>query len=248
MKIIKYKKASKGRYKIELDDGRELSLYEEVILKYELLLKKEIRGNDFLNIERDNQEWDVYYVALNSIKNRFKSVDDTKNFLIKKEYPVELVEKACLKLIEQGYLNDRSFTKSYINNQIITTNKGPNKIKRELLEHRVDISIINEEIQYFDEESQVEKITKIINRLLNSNRTRGGNVLRKKISNDLINLGYDANLIANVLNNFDFSVDQEIAKKEYEKLYKKLSRKYNDRELEYKIREKMYQKGLYYEN
>ncbi len=248
MEIIKYKKASRGKYKIELDDGRELSLYEEVILKYELLLKRKIEESDLLNIENDNQEWDVYYVALNSIKARFKSINDTKKFLLKKEYPGELIDKACLKLIQQGYLNDRNFAKSYINNQIITTSKGPNKIKRELLEHKIDTDIIDEEIQCFDEESQINKITKIVDKLVKGNRTRGGEVLKKKISNDLINTGYDVSIVYKVLNDFSFSVSQDIAKREYEKLYKRLSRKYSDKELEYKIREKMYQKGLYYEN
>ena len=248
MEIIKYKKASRGKYKIELDDGRELSLYEEVILKYELLLKRKIEESDLLNIENDNQEWDVYYVALNSIKARFKSINDTKKFLLKKEYPGELIDKACLKLIQQGYLNDRNFAKSYINNQIITTSKGPNKIKRELLEHKIDTDIIDEEIQCFDEESQINKITKIVDKLVKGNRTRGGELLKKKISNDLINTGYDVSIVYKVLNDFSFSVSQDIAKREYEKLYKRLSRKYSDKELEYKIREKMYQKGLYYEN
>ena len=31
MKIIKYKKGTRGLYKVELDDGRCLALYEEVI-------------------------------------------------------------------------------------------------------------------------------------------------------------------------------------------------------------------------
>ena len=46
MKIIKYRKGAKGLYKVELDDSRVLSLYEEVILKFELLLKKEIDSKD----------------------------------------------------------------------------------------------------------------------------------------------------------------------------------------------------------
>ena len=33
MKIIKYKKGAKGLYKVDLEDGTVLSLYEEVILK-----------------------------------------------------------------------------------------------------------------------------------------------------------------------------------------------------------------------
>ena len=95
---------------------------------------------------------------------------------------------------------------------------------------------------------QLEKIRKVANRLYNSNRNRGGSVLKKKIVNDLVNLGYDTLTISKVIDEFDFTNDKDIAKKEYEKLYKKLSRKYEGKELEYKIKEKLYQKGLYYED
>ena len=247
MEIVKYKKTTRDRYKILLDDGRELLLYEDVILKFELLLKKEILEKDILEIETFNQECDVYHVALSSINHRFKSVYDTKEVLIKKEYPIEMIDKAIDKLIKQGYLNDRSFAKSYINNQIVTSNKGPYKIRRELGEHRVDFNIVDEELVVFDESSQLEKIRKVATRLYNSNRNRGGAVLKKKIVNDLINLGYSNDVISKVINDFDFSNNKDIAEKEYEKLFKKLSRKYEGRELEYKIKEKLYQKGLYYE-
>lgn len=248
MKIIKYRKGAKGLYKVELDDSRVLSLYEEVILKFELLLKKEIDSKDIPSIEKFNQECEVYYVALNSIKSRFKSEYDIREMLRKKEYPIDMIDIAIDKLLKQGYINDRSFTKSFINNQIITTTKGPNKIKKELLDHRVDEDIIDEEMVVFDEENQLDKISKISNRLFKSNHTRGGMVLRKKIYNDLIMMGYDTYLINKVLDELDFSNDKDIVKKEYEKLYKKLSRKYSDKELEYKIKEKLYQKGLYYED
>lgn len=248
MKIIKYKKTTKGRYKISLDDGRELLLYEDAILKFELLLKKEILEKDIMEVELFNQECDVYHAGLESVNRRFKSVYDLKEFLIKKEYPLEMIDKAIDKLLKQGYLNDRSFAKSYINNQIVTTNKGPYKIKRELGEHKVDLNIIEEEIIVFDEESQLEKIRKVATRLYNSNRNRGGSVLKKKIINDLVNLGYDTSIISKVICDFDFSNNKDIAKKEYEKLYKKFSRKYEGKELEYKIKEKLYQKGLYYED
>ena len=117
MKIIKYKKTTKGRYKIYLDDGRELLLYEDAILKFELLLKKEILENDIVEVELFNQECDVYHVGLESINHRFKSVYDLKETLLKKEYPIEMVDQAIEKLLSQGYLNDRSFAKSFINNK-----------------------------------------------------------------------------------------------------------------------------------
>ena len=40
MKILKYKKKKNGQYELQLESGEVFVLYEEVILKFELLLKK----------------------------------------------------------------------------------------------------------------------------------------------------------------------------------------------------------------
>ncbi|MBR3145909.1 MAG: RecX family transcriptional regulator [Bacilli bacterium] len=247
MKVIKYKKLANSRYKVYLDDSHELLLYEDVILKYNLLIRKDIDEKLIIEMDKYNQEIDVYYVALNSIKNRFRSVYELRGILIKKEYPIDLIDKAISKLLEQGYLNDRSYCKSFINNQMITTNNGPYKIIRELNEKKVDSNIIDEEILVFDEEEQSVRIKKLIDKGIKSNHSRGGIVLKQKIYNDLKNLGYDISLINSVISSYEFENDSNIAKKEYDKLYKKYSRKYSGDELKYKIREKMYLKGLVYE-
>ena len=245
LKITKYKKSTNGKYKVYLEDGRELSLYEETILKFELLLKKEV--TDIPKINEYNLEWDVYYVALKSIKSRFKSVHDTREFLVKKEYPIELIDKAIDRLVKQGYLNDDSFTKGFINSQIVTTSNGPYKIRRELSDKGISSKIIDDNIDVFDDRLQIERINKLASKMLRSNRTRGGSVLRKKITTDLVNLGYDAELIYKVLTNFSFNDTKEIAEREYNKLYKKYSKKYEGEELNYRIKQAMYQKGLIYE-
>ena len=247
MKVIKYKKMANSRYKVYLDENHELLLYEDVILKYNLLIRKDIDEKLIIEMDKYNQECDVYYVALNSIKNRFRSVYELRSILLKKEYPIDLVNSAIDKLIKQGYLNDRSYCKSFINNQMITTNNGPFKIIRQLNEKKVDSSIIDEEISIFDDEEQILRIKKLIDRGIKSNHTKGGVVLKQKIYNDLKNLGYDISLINNTINLYEFGNNSDIAKKEYDKLYRKYSRKYSGDELKYKIREKMYLKGLNYE-
>ena len=227
MKILKFKKKPNGKYSVYLDDGREFVYYEEVILQYELLLKKEVEEKDLLTIHQTNLEYDVYYVALNSIKSRFKSIYELREFLRKKEYPEEMIDHAIDKLIEQRYLDDRLFAKSYINTQMITTSHGPLRIKNDLYNKKVSSSIIEEEIALFDEESQIEKM--------------------KKIINDLKTQGYEYDLISRIISSYSFPQDKDLAKKEYDKLYKKYSSKYEGYELANKIREKMFQKGLTYE-
>ncbi len=247
MKIAKYKKMSKGRYKVFLEDDREYIFYEEVILQYNLLIKKELSEELLIEADQCNQEWDVYYVALNSIQNRFRSVFELRTLLLKKEYPYDLVEKAIQKLIKQGYLNDESYAKSYVNNQMITTNKGPYKLSRELQEKKVESNYIDEALIVFTEEEQQERIQKLVDRSIKSNHSRGGVVLKQKIYQDIKNMGYDISVLNQVISHYSFENDFEIAKKEYEKYYRKYSRKYEGEELKQKIREKLYQKGLKYE-
>ena len=158
MKILKYKKKRNGQYELQLESQKSLDLYEEVILQFELLLKKDISDYELEKILLSNQAYDVYYVALKSLKSRFKSVKDLRLSLLQKEYPQEYVDKAIQKLLDQGYLNDRSFAKAYINTQMITTSKGPKKLERELLDKGVSLDIVLEELEIFTKEEQVLRI------------------------------------------------------------------------------------------
>ena len=85
MKILKYRRGSNGKYKIVLDTGMELVLYEEVILEYNLLLNKIINEEILVELDKANQECDVYHVALKTLNSRIKSIEDLRFFLIKKE-------------------------------------------------------------------------------------------------------------------------------------------------------------------
>ena len=247
MNILKYKKMGNSKYKVELDDGTSLMLYEDVILKYQLLLSKKIDSSMMDDINKDNMKSDVYYVALSSIKSRMKSINDLREFLIRKEYPCDIVDEILEKLINQGYLNDEMFVKSFINNQMITTSNGPYKIKKELLDKKISSEIIDNNLEIFTDEEQIARIDKIISKRIKSNNSRGGYVLKNKIYNDLITLGYDSCLIKKEIDSTSFENDNNLAKKEYDKLKKKYSRKYSGNELERVIKEKLYLKGLCYE-
>ena len=244
MKIVKYKKGTKGRYKVFLEDDREFLFYEEVILKYDLLLRKEMDDSLLIEMDQLNQEWDVYYTALNMIRNRVRSAYELEAILLKKEYPEELVLKAIQKLKEQGYLNDLSYAKSYANHYIMSSNKGPFIIAKELGEKKIPNEMIQEALQLYSDEEQIKKIHKIIDKGIQSNHTKGGVVLKQKIYQNLKQLGYDISLINQIIDTYKFPVNERLVKREYDKLYRSLSRRYQGEKLERRIREKMYLKGL----
>lgn len=246
MKINKYEKLKSGKYLIIFENNQKLELYEELILKYNLLLTKEINEEEEKEIIKEKEKYDVYYEALEFIKKRVRSKQEINNYLMNKKYNLELVNKVVEKLEYQGYINDLFFAKSFLHNKLLTTTYGPLKIKNALINKGISDDIINLVLEEYNLDIEKEKIEKRINKLIKSNKNKSNNFIKKKIIMELSFEGFNKTLIYNVFDSIELVDDNLIAKKEYEKLYKKLSRKYSGEELEFRVKQKMYQKGFNY--
>ena len=117
MKINKFKKVGLNKYKIYSDNG-VLTIYEDVILKYNLLYKKDIDTDLLLQINEDNYKASIYDSAIRYIGIRMRSIKEVKEYLNKKKYDNKDIESVVNKLIEQGLLNDKKFAISYVNDKI----------------------------------------------------------------------------------------------------------------------------------
>lgn len=244
MKIIKYKKLKSLKYEVVLENNTTIELYEDTILKYNLLISMKIKEEKLHSIIEYNKKFDSYYQALKYINVRVRSKKEIETYLLKKEYNKETINEVIDKLESQGYLNDLVFAKSFVNNKLITTSNGPSKITRELSQYNIGYEDTKIALEQYTKEIQIEKINKHINRIIKSNRNRGNICLKQKILIDLQKEGFDKSLVVTEMNKIDLPDDSSIAKKEYQKLYNKLSRKYSGKELELKIKQKLYQKGF----
>lgn len=249
MKIEKYSKQKNGMYCIFLEDGNKIKIHEDLILKYELLLTKKIDELLLEKLLKENQIYEVYEISLKYLNIRLRSRKELYEYLIKKGYEKSIIDTVLDMLLKQGYINDSIYAKSFVNDKILMSSYGPNKIKGELLRYGISQKIVEEVITSFNEELEKERIDKLINKQIKANHNKGAILLKKKIQSYLINLGYSSSLINQSLNGMKL-VDDDLYKKEYDKLYTKLSKKYFGKELEYKLKQKMYQKGFsnnYYE-
>ena len=244
MKIEKFKKRPNGLYTIYLDNFNTYDFYEEIILKYELLLTKTIEEDKLNKIIEDNKNYESYYDALKTLKRAIKTKEEIRKLLTDKKYSKESIDFAITTLEKQGYINDKNYSKSYIHNSIITTNKGPKKIEEELIKKGIVFDNYNEALEEYNTSLEKEKIEKLISKKIKSNHNKSAKVLKQKLQIDLINNGFSKDIIKEILNSTTIEENNDIAKKEYEKYYKKLSKKYSGKELEYKLKQKMYSLGF----
>ena len=130
MKIKKISKKGKNIYEINFTTGEKLNLYDDVILKYELLLKKDIEGKKLEEIINFNQYLDCYYKALKYINAKLRTEKEIQNKL--KDYSNNSINYTLERLRKEGLLNKDLYIKAYINDEINLRITGPNKIIKDL--------------------------------------------------------------------------------------------------------------------
>ncbi len=204
MKIIKYKKGSNGKYKLLLEDGTTIDTYEDVILNNNLLYKKEIDNNLYNVIINDNMYEEAYNKSVSYIEVRLRSTNEIKVYLKNKKYSEEVINSTINRLLKNNILNDEVFAKAFINDKLNFTTMGPYKIELELKKHYIDTNIISTYINNIDEDILYEKIDKLITKFMKTNKKHKGFMLKNKIYNNLLNLGYKSSMILEILNNYEF--------------------------------------------
>ena len=133
MQINKFKKVGKNKYKVFFDDT-ELTLYEDIILKYELLIKHAIDLETLDKIIDENKFYDAYNLSLCYIETKMRSKKEIVDYLTKKEFDNSYIEYAIKKLEDSNLLNSVSYIEAFINDKVNLSNDGPFKIRRLLLE------------------------------------------------------------------------------------------------------------------
>ena len=242
MKIEKYRFLSNGRYEVIIDNEKYI-IYEDIILKNNLLSKKEITKSFLDDLLINNSFYEAYYKAVSYINLKLRTKREIETYLKKSNFNTKVIKDVLIKLEEDNYINDDIYSKAYIHDQMILKMVGPNKIKVDLIKMGLKEDVIDNNLDVYSEEKEFEKLEKIIPKLINNNKNKSSSYLKNKLLNDLLNKGFTKEYIITVLEKQEFD-DSDIYKKEYDKLYKKLSKKYSGNELEFKIKQKLYSKGF----
>ena len=200
MKIDKYEKTGKDKYRLYLDNGEIIDTYDAVILKNELLIKKEITPSIYQTIITESIIQEHYLAALKYITVRIRSTKEIIDYLKRKNVDEESIKIIIEKLTKEQALNDDYFCKCFINDKLKFTTMGPYRIIAELKKHQIDSKIIEKYSNLMDEDILQEKIIKLVDKQIKSNHKLDNYKLRNKIYNHLLGLGYHSSQIVEILN------------------------------------------------
>ena len=224
MKIISYKKTSRGRYTITLDNNK-LTLYEDVILNSNLLFQKDITLELLEKVMNENNYYEAYDLSLSYIETKLRTESEIISYLEKKGFTKNIIDDTIKKLKESNLINEKLYIEAYTNDKINLSSYGPFKIKRNLLDLGLSEDEIDAYLDTISSEVWKSKLDKIISKKVSLMKNKSAYMIKNKLKVDLFNLGYDRNMIDSLLISINLN-DEDAIKKEMSKAYDKYSKKY----------------------
>ena len=243
-KITSIKKGKKNTYLITTSKNETISFFDDLIVKYHILPKKEITEDELNLWKKENSKLESYYQGIHYLSIKMRTKKEIRQYLSKNNYDKETIEKTIQKMEQEGFLNEENYIQAYINDAFRFSNDGPLKLKQKLWKEELSEKKIEEGINQIETEQWLLKLEKLMQKKANSKHTDGLKKWKQKCMNYFYQLGYSLEWIEEISNRINWTEDEKTIEREYEKLKQKWSRKLKGETLILQIKKKLYEKGF----
>ncbi len=249
---ITVQKKNKHRFNIFLkQDGNEsyaFSVEEDTLINEHLHKGMELEQTTIDSLIKKDNLHKGYSLALHFLSYRMRSVKEMHTNLVKKELDEEQINVIIDRLLKDKWLDDQQFAQAFVQTKIQTTTKGPQLIKKELIEKGVVASMADTELENYSFDEQVEKVRKLIIKKQQQSNKASFKQQFNKTKQHLMQKGFSQDVITAAFDEvtYDKDDDQEWEAVVYqgEKILQRHQRKWTGFELEQKVKASLYQKGF----
>ncbi|HYF96549.1 MAG TPA: RecX family transcriptional regulator [Patescibacteria group bacterium] len=195
---IKQQIKRKDRCSIFIDGKYSFALSESGLLASGLKIGLEL-SNDDLEIQKQASVEDKgIYRVLDLISRRPRSEGEIKDYLKRKKYSDEEIEKILNALSIKGYIDDQNFARRWVENRRLLKPISTRKLWVELKQKKVSEEIIQQVLQN-DETDEISVIEELIN--TKSRQTRYQD--KQKLLQFLVRQGFNYGDIKQAFSNID---------------------------------------------
>jgi len=203
---IEHQKKNKQRYSLYSNDKFILGISVESLLEFNISAGMDIPEELLLRIEQKEKFVAIRDQAWRFLARRMHSRKELRDKLVAKKHDQIDIDKIIQELEDKKYLNDTSFARQMITDEISLKKTGPLLIKNKLLKKGVDINIISSLLdELYDEHLQYQNCQYFANKKRGSLKNSAARSARDKLGNFLIQKGFSWDMCNRVISELDFS-------------------------------------------
>lgn len=197
--IIKIIQQDAHHYLLQLSNGEEIMVHEDILVRYRLLSGKEIEPQLLTTLEYEGEVQQGYIKAINYISYRPRSTFEVKQYLLRKQVAEQSIADILNRLTEQRYLDDAQFAQKWIENRQLLKPKGKYALQAELKEKGIAADIIQDALSTLDMDRQMEQAEETARKKMRQIRDKEWKDARLKLMRFLSYKGYEMDIIHQVI-------------------------------------------------
>lgn len=243
---IEVQQHHKDRYNIYLDGDYAFPVDESVLIDASLMKGQELAEAQVTALKEADDLAKAYGRALDYISHQLRSTSEVKKYLYDKEYDRATVTNIITKLKALNYLDDLSFTHSFVRTERNVSRKGPKSITQKLrlkgIRNEMIQNVLAEEYSF---EDQVDNVLYLVEKLAKKDLQRSFFQRQQKIRQNLMQKGFSGDVISAALDQADLQKDEDTEYLALQQAGVKLWRRYHDQANgTQKIKQSLYRKGF----
>ena len=141
---IKQQVRQPDRFSIYIDGTFCVGLSEKDVFELGIKINKEVSEEDIRQLKQASQLGKLFDKTLRYLGIRMRSEHELKQYLLKKGATTEETQQILNKLSKYGYVNDRAFARSWIEDKRTTKKRSNRRLIVDLRQKGVAKSIIEE--------------------------------------------------------------------------------------------------------
>jgi regulatory protein len=244
---ITVQKKRKDRFNVFIDGEYSFPISEAVLIKVGLHKGMTLTKERSAEIEKENYDYMAYTTAVNYLSYSLRSEKEVRKKLHDEEISPDAIERALTRLVDQNYVNDRSYGESYTRTAANLNLKGPQLIANELKGKGLSEEDIAFSLKQYPHELQLENAQTIAEKQLRKQSRVSSHEAASKIRLHLHQKGYPSDIVLEVMGEIETEKEEEdemvALRMQGDKLWRRYERKAKGRELHQKVRSGLYQKG-----
>ena len=191
---IKQQVRRQDRYSIFIDGKYTFSLSENELMQSGIKINKSYSPSELEQLKQTAVLDKAYMRSLDLIMRRQRSEWEVRDYLKRKDYDLDTIEKTVYRLKKASYVDDAKFAESWIRNRRLLKSTSKRKLFTELKQKRVDESVINSAL----EEDETDEI-QILRELVEKKRQQSRYQDDQKLIAFLLRQGFNYEQIKEVL-------------------------------------------------
>lgn len=184
------------RVSVFVDDEYAFSVLDEIIIEYNIALNMDVTLLPLDKIKEEDDYKTCLTVAFNHISVSDKSEKQMRDFLLKKRFLGESVEKVIKRLKELNYIDDRAFAKTFIEH---SKKSGKKALIYKLQSKGISMEDIDLALENESDEIQEEKALDLAIKQLPKYDKFSDFEKKQKLNAFLIRHGFTWDIISNVI-------------------------------------------------